>query len=161
MVHTKFGEYNPEEVELFENDDMQELMFQLEEDMTDCVIVDGNSDADVTHTSKKFSTVTKPDANEENTVCETSEKKGSGNATDAASEASSGRKTVNEEKSVCDMDDEEASMYDLNDVSLTPKEQSEKKKQKREQNMYSSDTVSGADPFNGALFTYHIMIGTK
>ena len=49
-----------------------------------------------------------------------------------------------------DDEDEDAKMSDLDDVSLTPEEKSGKKKQKREQNTYGSDTVSGADPFNGA-----------
>ena len=75
MIRTNFGEYNPRGLEPFENDNMQELMFQLEEDTIDCVLINKNSDVDMTRTKGKFSTVTKTDANEENTVRETSEKK--------------------------------------------------------------------------------------
>ena len=74
-------------------------------------------------------------------------KKGSGNATDTASKETTVQETVNEEKSVRAIDDEDENMYD---ISLTPKEQSGKKKQKRQQNTYSIDTVSGVDPFNWA-----------
>ena len=91
---------------------MQKPVFQDDDGMVDCVIVDGSDDADWTHTQEKFSTVIPTEANEEITVCYTTEREGSGNATDAASEKTSVCETDNKENSICYMDN----------MSVTPKE---------------------------------------